>query len=122
MIISQLAEHWEHVTPFLAFPAEVRRVIYTTDESVKGRGVGFRVVFGRCSVLVAELGWLREGVARRQGCRRNSPGRVCEQARACAGVRDRRRWRGVVLRPGCQLALRFGVGVVDPGAKRRFWD
>jgi putative transposase len=27
---------WEHVTPFLAFPAEVRRVIYTTDESVKG--------------------------------------------------------------------------------------
>ncbi len=26
---------WEHVIPFLAFPAEVRRVIYTTDESVK---------------------------------------------------------------------------------------
>jgi hypothetical protein len=23
---------------------------------------------------------------------------------------------------GCQLALGFGVGVVDPGAKRRFWD
>ena len=22
---------WEHVTPFLAFPAEVRRVIYTTN-------------------------------------------------------------------------------------------
>jgi putative transposase len=29
---------WEHVTPFLAFPPQVRRVIYTTDESVKGRG------------------------------------------------------------------------------------
>jgi putative transposase len=28
---------WEYVTPFLAFPAEVRRVIYTTDESVKRR-------------------------------------------------------------------------------------
>jgi putative transposase len=26
---------WEHVIPFLAFPDEVRRVIYTTDESVK---------------------------------------------------------------------------------------
>ena len=23
---------------------------------------------------------------------------------------------------GCQLELRFGVGVVDPRAKRRFWD
>jgi putative transposase len=29
---------WEYVTAFLAFPPEVRRVIYTTDESVKGRG------------------------------------------------------------------------------------
>ena len=26
---------WEYVTPFLAFPPEVRRVMYTTDESVK---------------------------------------------------------------------------------------
>jgi putative transposase len=31
---------WEYVTPFLAFPPEVRRVIYTTDEKIKGgRGV-----------------------------------------------------------------------------------
>ena len=28
---------WEHVTPFMAFPDEVRRVVYTTDENVKGR-------------------------------------------------------------------------------------
>jgi len=27
---------WEHVTPFMAFEPEVRRVIYTTDENVKG--------------------------------------------------------------------------------------
>ena len=27
---------WEQVIPFLAFPPEVRRVIYTTDEKVKG--------------------------------------------------------------------------------------
>jgi putative transposase len=26
--------HWEQFTPFLAFPPEVRRVIYTTDENV----------------------------------------------------------------------------------------
>ncbi len=39
---------WEYVTPFLAFPPEVRRVIYTTDESVKAperRNPRFR--FGR---------------------------------------------------------------------------
>jgi hypothetical protein len=29
------------VSPVLAFPDEVRRVIYTTDESVKGRNVSF---------------------------------------------------------------------------------
>ncbi len=28
-------ERWEQITPFLAYPPEVRRVIYTTDESVK---------------------------------------------------------------------------------------
>jgi hypothetical protein len=38
---------WEHVTPFLAFPPEVRRVIYTTDESVKGRGSCGRPRTGR---------------------------------------------------------------------------
>jgi putative transposase len=35
--------HWTEFTPFLAFPPEVRRVIYTTDENVKGgpgQGVG----------------------------------------------------------------------------------
>src|SRR5207247_3794524 len=31
---------WEYVTPFLAFPPELRRVVYTTDEIVKrGRPV-----------------------------------------------------------------------------------
>jgi putative transposase len=92
---------WEHVTPFLAFPDEVRRVIYTTDESVKGAGSNSDWF----SVLVAERGCLREGVARRHGCRRNSmPGRLgrCWAApatlRTCgivtAGRRD--------LRPVCR--------------------
>ena len=40
MITQAWLNAWEYVTPFLAFPPEVRRVIYTTDESVKGR-VGF---------------------------------------------------------------------------------
>ena len=29
---------WEHVIPFMALPDELRRAVYTTDESVKGRG------------------------------------------------------------------------------------
>ena len=37
---------WEYVIPFLAFPPEVRRVIYTTDENVKRRG-RVEPVFGR---------------------------------------------------------------------------
>ena len=41
---------WEHVTPFLAFPAEVRRVIYTTDESVKRSGFGSGPFWGDGSV------------------------------------------------------------------------
>ena len=37
MIAQMWRRAWEYVTPFLAFPPEVRRVIYTTDEIVKGR-------------------------------------------------------------------------------------
>jgi putative transposase len=38
---------WEYAIPFLAFPPEVRRVIYTTDERVKGAGRLGSPVFGR---------------------------------------------------------------------------
>jgi putative transposase len=31
MISASWIEHWEHIVPFLAFPADVRRVIYTTN-------------------------------------------------------------------------------------------
>ena len=37
------------------------------------------------------------------------------------GVRERCRL-AASFAAGCQLALRLGVGVVDPRAKRRFWD
>jgi hypothetical protein len=40
---------------------------------------------------------------------------------AVAGARDPSTLRGVVC-VGCQLALGFPLGVVDPRAKRRFWD
>jgi putative transposase len=56
---------WEYVIPFLAFPEEVRRVIYTTEMKVSSL-------------------------------------------------------RSVAMVPG--LGLGLGQGVVDPRAKRRFWD
>ncbi len=31
IITRQWTAAWEHITPFLAFPAEVRRIIYTTN-------------------------------------------------------------------------------------------
>jgi putative transposase len=33
-IIKLWRAHWQEFVPFLAFPPEVRRVIYTTDENV----------------------------------------------------------------------------------------
>jgi putative transposase len=79
-------DSWEYVTPFLAFPPEVRRVIYTTDESVKAATEFQGLCWRRSPVLVAEVGGC-EGVGRRQGRRRN---RVWMGFPASAGVRDPR--------------------------------
>jgi putative transposase len=63
---------WEYVTPFLAFPPEVRRVIYTTDESVKSSWGGFGLFSGDGSVggtarrAADRLLWPR--IQRRAGC------------------------------------------------------
>jgi putative transposase len=46
-IIKLWRAHWSEFTPFLAFPPEVRRVIYTTDEIVKPEHAG-QPVFGDC--------------------------------------------------------------------------
>ena len=54
---------WEYITPFLSFEPEVRRVIYTTDEKVKGAWV--RSVVG--------LGWARVTPDRRAGRGDGSP-------------------------------------------------
>jgi putative transposase len=86
MISQNWREHWEQIVPFLAFPPDVRRAVYTTDESVKA-ATAFRVsCWSRSPVLVAEVG-VCEGVARRQGRRRN---RVWMGCRASPGVRDPR--------------------------------
>ena len=64
-VVKAWRENWEYVIPFMAFAPDVRRVIYTTDESSRA---GFHIA----------------GAAR--------------------------------------LGLGLDLGVVDPRAKRRFWD
>src|SRR5713226_9606852 len=62
---------WEYVTPFLAFPPELRRVVYTTDAKVK------------CSLVasVVESGWVRVTPDRRAGRGDGSPAaQVCRLA------------------------------------------
>jgi putative transposase len=36
MIAQSWRAHWEHIIPFLALPAELRKAVYTTDEKIKG--------------------------------------------------------------------------------------
>jgi len=47
MIGKTWRESWEHVIPFLAFPPNVRRVVYTTDENVKRSGGACGPALGR---------------------------------------------------------------------------
>ena len=117
MISQSWTEHWERVVPFLAFPPDLRRAVYTTDESVKRRRLGF----GRFRVSTGVAAGARRPADRRR-TRRFGAARLARPGSspvwACGSVAASRRR----LRPGCQRALRFGVGVVDPRAKRRFWD
>src|SRR5215510_12414232 len=49
-IVKLWRAHWSEFTPFLAFPPDVRRVIYTTDENVNRGGLP---VEGRAAPLAA---------------------------------------------------------------------
>ena len=87
------------------------------DESVKGCGSISGSCLSRFPVLVAEVGGC-EGVARRQGCRRNT---VRMGLASAWGVESPRPGGGRCWQQGV-LGLRLAQGVVDPRAKRRFWD
>ena len=58
-------DRWEYVIPFMAYEPEVRRVIYTTDESVKRSGFGSGLFWGDGSVA----GGAGRGADRRTVCR-----------------------------------------------------
>jgi putative transposase len=58
-------ESWEYVIPFMAFEPEVRRVIYTTDESVKSRRLGCASSRGRLPASWRPVGGMRVRPVRR---------------------------------------------------------
>jgi hypothetical protein len=95
MISASWIENWERIVPFLAFPPDLRRAVYTTDESVKGPTAISRVDSPLPSVLVVERGCLREGSlgGKDGGEARQGWGGSSRQGRrrACVGVRDPRR-------------------------------
>jgi transposase-like protein len=87
-IVKLWRAHWGEFTPFLVFPPEVRRVIYTTDEIVKPCGVGLRVCGSasgrrglRKHVQHARLG-LSPGRVVACRCRRHRAGGSCHAGRA----------------------------------------
>ncbi len=97
-IVKVWRAHWAEFSAFLAFPPEVRRVIYTTDENVN---------------LLRVLG-LRAGV----------PGRSCRMNR---GPRPRSRWsapKGRTTLAGMRAAVASGLvaGAADRRAKSRTRD
>src|SRR5436189_6343559 len=60
---------WEYVTPFLAFPDEVRRVVYTTDEIVKCSLAASVVESGRARVTPDRRAGRGDGSPAAQDCR-----------------------------------------------------
>ena len=87
-----LADDLDALVVHLRYPLRHRERWRSTDESVKGPR---RIGLGSCACGGA--GWLFEGVARRQGCRRYRAG---WEDRRGLGVRERRR-----------VATVFAVGV-----------
>jgi hypothetical protein len=92
-------EHWEHITPFLAFPPDVRRGIYTTDENVKGAVGQWKPGSG---------GWIGRG--RFVEGRRRPP---VASVLGSAPLSGRLRACGGVSRPG------FGCARASPASRRR---
>jgi len=112
-----LADDLDALVVHLRYPVRHRRRWRSADESVRGCGSISGSCLSRFPVLVAEVGGC-EGVARRQGCRRNT---VRMGLASAWGVESPRPGRGRCWQQGV-LGLRLAQGVVDPGAKRRFWD
>jgi hypothetical protein len=60
---------WEYMTPFLVFPAELRRVVYTTDEKVKSPAAAPVVESARARVTPDRRAGYGDGSPAAQDCR-----------------------------------------------------
>ena len=106
MISASWLEHWEQITPFLAYPAEVRRVIYTTDESVKVPAQFSWPSSCRSPVLVAEGWWLRGGRSPARMPAKHGPDGFLPSV----GVRDPRPCGTPLATDSCRVRLCSGRG------------
>jgi hypothetical protein len=108
-----LGDDLDALVVHLRYPLRHRERWRSTDESVKGPGVEIG--------LFRSMGRSRR-VARGPEIASCGVDLLAEGAqRPVLGVRERRRV-AASFAAGCRLGLGSGVGVVDPGAKRRFWD
>ena len=82
-VVKAWRQNWEYVIPFMAFPPDVRRVIYTTDEMSRDQAVGL----GGCRAN-DRAGGARGGRRMAHVARIFRAPRV---RRRLSGVRDRRR-------------------------------
>ena len=97
MIAQSWRERWEYIVPFLSLPADLRRAVYTTDESVKAAAEfqgRVRAVSRACGG-----GWWLRGVARRQGrWRYRGPDGLGGRVRPCEILAPRGRVEETVCR------------------------
>ena len=127
---------WEYITPFLALPAELRRIVYTTDESVKGSRGGADAVcegsdrsgevlagaqIGSCGRV---LGWIARngpvsGMRRlRRRSRRASARRSAGVRLRCGRGRPPSEAQDLGLSPAAQLLPRLRALRVAPHWRR----
>jgi putative transposase len=102
MITQSWQTRWEHIIPFLSLPAELRKAVYTTDESVKGQSVGIGLFLAMDRVVGSARRAADRLLRPRFGDRRSRQGDF-GRARACParGVVCGRVSAGVTLRGGC---------------------
>ena len=112
-----LADDLDALVVHLRYPVRHGRPWRSTDENVK-RATPISRSRGACGGARMAA----RGVARRQGCRRNRSGGSAGATGPGSERVGSSPLRGGVRPEGLSSALGFGQGVVDPGAKRRFWD
>ena len=82
MIAQSWRDRWQYITPFLSLPADLRRAVYTTDESVKSSGFECVAVLDGGSVARGVLAGRRSPPVRSI----SAPGASASRFRACRSL------------------------------------